>query len=139
MQGMADERILALLFCGVPYFINPRLLPRTIIVHDEGKPTAFVEADHIDTLLEAIDAERVGADDWIQQGTYHVRIRSRHCDCNAKDREVCRITPYVRPDYCIESAGRWQCDTCRTRYAEYVNGCPHCETVGIRSRVESAP
>jgi len=34
---------------------------------------------------------------------------------------------------------KWTCDTCGTTYAEYVNGCPHCETVGIRSRVESAP
>jgi hypothetical protein len=33
----------------------------------------------------------------------------------------------------------WICDTCKTEYAEYVNGCPHCETVGIRSRVESLP
>ena len=31
---------------------------------------------------------------------------------------------------------RWICDTCQTEYSEYVNGCPHCETVGIRSRVE---
>jgi hypothetical protein len=33
----------------------------------------------------------------------------------------------------------WICDTCGTKYAEYVNGCPHCETVGIRSRVQSLP
>ena len=33
----------------------------------------------------------------------------------------------------------WICDTCGSKYAEYVNGCPHCETVGIRSRVESLP
>jgi len=38
----------------------------------------------------------------------------------------------ARPDH-------WICDTCKTEYAEYVNGCPHCETVGIRSRVESSP
>jgi hypothetical protein len=38
----------------------------------------------------------------------------------------------ARPD-------RWICDTCKTEYAEYVNGCPHCQTAGIRSRVESLP
>jgi predicted ATP-dependent serine protease len=29
----------------------------------------------------------------------------------------------------------WQCENCGTVYAEYVNGCPHCETVGVRSKV----
>jgi rubrerythrin len=38
--------------------------------------------------------------------------------------------PKPRPDI-------WKCDTCGTVYGEYVNGCPHCGTVGIRSRVES--
>jgi hypothetical protein len=33
--------------------------------------------------------------------------------------------------------GKWVCDTCLTEYAEHVNGCPHCETVGIRSRAHS--
>lgn len=45
------------------------------------------------------------------------------------------MTLIKKPD----SPEEWICDTCGTHYAEYVNGCPHCETVGIRSRVESLP
>jgi hypothetical protein len=29
----------------------------------------------------------------------------------------------------------WQCEHCGTIYAEYVNGCPHCWDVGLRSKV----
>jgi hypothetical protein len=35
-----------------------------------------------------------------------------------------------------ERVGRkWQCETCGTVYAEYINGCPHCWEAGIRSGV----
>jgi len=29
----------------------------------------------------------------------------------------------------------WQCETCGSVYAEYINGCPHCWEAGIRSSV----
>lgn len=31
------------------------------------------------------------------------------------------------------------CVTCGSKYAEYVNGCPHCWNAGIRSSVHPAP
>jgi hypothetical protein len=31
---------------------------------------------------------------------------------------------------------KWTCETCGSKYAEYVNGCVHCEAAGIRSKVE---
>ena len=34
-----------------------------------------------------------------------------------------------------KQAERWQCETCGTVYAEYVNGCPRCWDAGIRSGV----
>jgi hypothetical protein len=33
----------------------------------------------------------------------------------------------------------WQCETCGTRFPEYVNGCPHCWEAGIRSGVRNSP
>ncbi len=35
-----------------------------------------------------------------------------------------------------KSGQPWECETCGSGYAEYVNGCPHCWEAGIRSKVE---
>jgi hypothetical protein len=35
----------------------------------------------------------------------------------------------------LPTESEWRCETCGSGYAEYVNGCPHCWEVGIRSKV----
>jgi rubrerythrin len=34
-----------------------------------------------------------------------------------------------------ESNQPWQCETCGSGFAEYINGCPHCYEAGIMSSV----